>query len=168
MWLSCSPLSRLLFSRPWMWKASKTFLFHRLGSVSLTFAPSQSMWCCASHAWSVIPLLVPPQFTTSLRSVILFLPVSPMYRLSHSLQGISYTTPFFLRSGVGAFTRTRESLRLLDNLKTVLMSRHLHFLWISSKRSLMYSNLGLPSVVSCVVLLSLMVLRSECSIILFG
>ena len=91
MWLSCSPLSRLLlFSWAWMWMASRTFLFHRLGSVSLTFAPSQLTWCCASHAWTAIPLLVSPRFTASLCSVILFfnvLPVSPMYRLSHSCKG---------------------------------------------------------------------------------
>ena len=144
-----------------MWMASRTFLFHRLGSVSLTFAPSQSTWCCASHAWTAIPLLVSPRFTASLCSVILIfnvLPVSPMYRLSHSLQGISYTTPFFLRSGVGVFTRTKDSLRVLGDLKTVLMSRCLHFLWISSERPLMYGSsrsLGLPSGGSCVVPLSL-------------
>ena len=154
--------------------ASRTFLFHRLGSVSLTFAPSQLTWCCASHAWTAIPLLVFPRFTASLCSVILFfnvLPVSPMYRLSHFLQGISYTTSFFLRSGVGVFTRTRDSLRVLGDLKTVLMSRCLHFLWIYSERPLTYRssrNLGLPSGGSCIVSLSLVGLRSECSIILFG
>ena len=87
------------------------------------------------------------------------------------LQGISYTTPFFLRSGVGVFTQTRDSLRVLGDLKTVLMSRCLHFLWIYSERPLTYGssrNLGLPSGGSCIVSLSLVGLRSECSIILFG
>ena len=49
---------------------------------------------------------------------------------------------------MGIFTRTRDSLRVLGDLKIVLMSRCLHFLWISSERPLMYGssrNLGLPS-----------------------
>ena len=54
-----------------------------------------------------------------------------------------YTTPFFLRSGVGVFTQTVEFLMVLYDLKTVLMFRRLHIfkiLWISSERPLMYGS----------------------------
>ena len=47
-------------------------------------------------------------------------------------------TPFFLRSGVGVFTKTREFLH-----KAALMFRCLHLeisAWISSKRPLMYGS----------------------------
>lgn len=124
-----------------MWMASRTFLFHRLGSVSLTITPSQSTWYCASHACTVIPLLVSPRFTARLCLVILFFCLS---YVSLTLQG-SRTLHFFLGCGMGVFTRTRESLSVLDDFNTALMSRCLYFLWISSERPLTYrssSNLG--------------------------
>ena len=54
-----------------------------------------------------------------------------------------YTTSFFLRSGVGVFTQTREFPMVLYDLKTALMFRRLHIfkiLWISSERPLMYES----------------------------
>ena len=80
MWLSCSPLSRLLlFSWAWMWMASRIFLFHMLGLVSFTFAPSQSTWCCASHGMCGLrfhcwyPLASPPACVQLSSSSMFFL-----------------------------------------------------------------------------------------------
>ena len=96
MWLSCSPLSKLL-------------LFSCMGLDVNSFKDlsglSQSTWCCVSHAWTTIQLFVSPRLTNSLIvnlfSSVCPWPVSLMYHLSKCLQGISYTTPCWMGSSLG-------------------------------------------------------------------
>ena len=107
--LRCVPQSRLvvaLFSCC-MCIASNIFLLHVTGSNSLIFASSQFTVWSSDQACTAILLFSSFLLTTYLCSLILswrFLPVSPMYTASQSLHGTSYTTPYFLSSGVVLFT----------------------------------------------------------------
>ena len=130
--------------------SSRTFLFQVCGSVSLTFAPSSQhralppMQGLVYQCWyphSSQPACAQPfslsRFFQFPLSYVLFVTIS-IFMGSHI-----YATPFFLRSGVGVFTRTGDFLMVLYDLITVLMFRCLHIfeiLWISSERPLMYGS----------------------------
>ena len=93
-----SPQSRfVVLACFWISIASNTLLLQYLGSCSKTLASSQSTQCCCSDTCTAIPFLVSHLRTAALCSTKLFcrfLPVSPMYTFSQSLQGILHTTLF--------------------------------------------------------------------------
>ena len=79
--------------------------------------------------------------------------VSPTYTSSHSLQGISYTTPVCYSLGTLDFTFTRSCLKVLIGLKTGFTPSGAQTFSIFSLRPLMYgvySTFGASS--SCCVL----------------
>ena len=96
----------------------------RLGSVSLSHLctlPVDMVLCfpcvnCDSII-GIYPFASPPacaQLSSSSRLSYVAITYHTLCKL-----GISYTTPFFLTSGVGVFTLTRDSLRVLGNLNIV-------------------------------------------------
>ena len=68
---------------------------------------------CGNTIFQVLHLHCVPVFLQSFR----FFPVSPVYTCSHSPQGTTYMTPFFV-SSTAVFTLIRDRLSLRPDLKT--------------------------------------------------
>ena len=85
-------------------------------------SPSHGGWC--SHELQCHSLCL-PSLQHFWCSVILFfkvLPVSPMYVILQSLQGTSFTTPFFFSNGMGFFLLSyfhQDSTIMAESIMTI-------------------------------------------------
>ena len=114
-WSQLSDRSPGLLLNPCVWQCE--------ASCSMTCAASQFTWWSWSCTWTAMSFFLSPLLTAALCSTNLFcrfLPVSSMYFLSQSMQGTSYTTPFFFNAGLAVFTCVRVWRRVPLDLKTAL------------------------------------------------
>ena len=139
-----------------IWMASAALLCQNPTSFLHTVAPSQLMQWLVFCTWTAMPFFGSPLHTAcrcSLNLTFSVLFVSPTYTSSHSLQGISYTTPVCFSLGILDFTFIRSCLKVLIGLKTGFTPSGAQTFSIFSLRPLMYgvhSTFGASS--SCCVL----------------